>query len=82
ATPGRCWMWRDAKTADGYGQFSLGNRESQTKHRAHVVAYWVFVGPVPKGMLVCHSCDRRACCNPEHLFLGSHQDNMDDMRSK
>lgn len=80
--PGQCWLWRDAKTSHGYGQFSVGGREDQKKCGAHVLAYWLFIGPVPDGFSVCHSCDRRACCNPDHLFLGTHQDNMDDMKAK
>ncbi|MDE3022306.1 MAG: HNH endonuclease [Pseudomonadota bacterium] len=45
---------------------------------AHTVAYSVFVGPIPKGLHVRHTCDTPACINPEHLVLGSHADNMRD----
>jgi len=61
---------------DGYGKHGCNSE------RAHRVAYKQFVGPIPGGMLVCHSCDNRLCCNPAHLFLGSPRDNTRDMIAK
>ncbi len=49
---------------------------------AHRASYKEYLGPVPDGMLVCHRCDVPGCINPDHLFLGTHQDNMDDMIEK
>jgi len=49
---------------------------------AHIIAYEHYNGPVPTGMLVCHSCDNPPCCHEQHLFLGTKQDNYDDMVAK
>jgi len=75
---GDCWEWSAARDARGYGYAGFMGRS----HLAHRMA-WIFTrGAIPSGMLVCHSCDNPPCCNPSHLFLGSHQDNSDDAVSK
>ena len=73
-----CWLWTASKYPTGYGQFSLNGKP----HRAHRVAYELFVAPIPNGMYVLHQCDTPACVNPEHLFLGTQADNMRDMTEK
>jgi hypothetical protein len=69
-----CWNWI------GY---SGRNQRGNVQGNAAAKAAWQFVnGEVPKGLLVCHKCDNTLCCNQKHLFLGTHQDNSDDMVKK
>lgn len=76
-----CWLWTAAVDGSGYGIFNLGTRK-QGKARAHRIAFELFVGPVPKDKQVCHKCDVRSCVNPDHLFVGTSQDNRLDCVSK
>ena len=77
-TPG-CWVWLAAIDSRGYGQSYIGGKPGRGSHR---VSYELHVGPIPDGLHVLHRCDNRRCINPEHLFLGTHQDNMRDRNSK
>lgn len=76
--PAQCWEWTGAGKGNGYGSVSVARQNTP----AHRVAYELFCGPVPEGADVCHTCDNRFCVNPDHLFVGSRQQNMDDMRLK
>lgn len=75
-----CWEWREGLDTKGYGQFTPVSCASPL--RAHRVAYELIKGPIPSGMQVLHSCDNTRCCNPNHLRVGTHQDNMRDMTER
>lgn len=74
-----CWLWTGDTLHNGYGRYGdIGKRTM----RAHRYSYEKFVGPIPKGMFVCHSCDVPACVNPDHLWIGTAEQNMKDMINK
>lgn len=73
-----CWEWRGARLVSGYGII----RDRGARLRAHRVAWEMHYGPIPPGMQVCHRCDNPPCVRPDHLFLGTNEDNMADMRLK
>jgi len=71
---GKCWEWIASTYPSGYGQF-IG----QSSHR---FSWELHNGKIPDGLWVLHKCDNRKCVNPKHLFLGTRQDNADDMVHK
>ena len=73
----KCWIY-NRMTGEGYGDMS--NRK--VYRRAHRFSWELHYGPIPEGMYVCHKCDVRNCVNPDHLFLGTHQDNQIDKIKK
>lgn len=75
---GKCWEWLASKNKKGYGHFGFNGACWQ----AHRIS-WIFsYGEIPNDLLVLHSCDNPMCVRPDHLFLGTHQDNSDDKIKK
>jgi len=78
ANPNNCWIWKGAKSSGGYGCFGYNGKI----YTASRLAYQFHYGDYDQSLLVCHKCDVRHCCNPNHLFLGTNVDNMQDMLKK
>lgn len=73
-----CWLWLGAKDRKGYGRLaSLGMVDASTIY-VHRLSFSLYCGEIPPGMMICHTCDVPACCNPDHLFIGTNGDNVRD----
>jgi hypothetical protein len=83
-----CWEWQGTKKGKDklkqYGNMVIGSRKDGSRKTvsAHRYAYEVFVGKIPSGMWVLHHCDNPSCVNPDHLFLGDRQANINDREIK
>jgi hypothetical protein len=73
-----CTLWLGSSNKEGYGRIGVSGRSELATHAALRVAG----REVPRGMLACHTCDNPYCINPDHLYVGTHQDNMRDMVRK
>lgn len=75
---GECWIWTAGRSEYGYGRLFFRGKA----RKAHRVAYELTHGPIPTGLFVCHACDNPACVRPDHLWLGTNQDNLVDASRK
>lgn len=73
-----CWLWQRQLNNKGYGCFSVHGRLCY----AHRFSWSLANGPIPQGMKVLHRCDTPACVNPDHLWIGTQRDNMQDCKQK
>jgi hypothetical protein len=77
--PNECWEWQAARLEPGYGIFMT---KGNTTLRANRIALTLSKGPIPTGLDACHTCDNPPCCNPNHLFYGTMQRNLQDASAK
>jgi hypothetical protein len=82
AGPDDCWPWTAATTPKGYGRWTYREGGKNCHTTAHRKAWELANGPIPAGFQVLHRCDNPPCCNPAHLWLGTHRDNMADKVAK
>jgi hypothetical protein len=73
-----CMEWTGSTISDGYGMMKVSGKSML----AHRFSYTQAFGEIPEGQLVLHRCDNPSCVNPDHLFLGTDQDNVSDMFAK
>lgn len=69
-----CIEWTKSKDSDGYGH---AWKDGKLK-KAHRIAWEEANGPIPNGLCVCHRCNNKGCVNPDHLYLGTHAQNIQD----
>ena len=74
-----CWEWSGTRNNYGYG---IILEKGEKPIRAHRFSYELFVGKIPDGMVIMHTCDNPPCVNPEHLKLGTKLDNNRDAHKK
>lgn len=88
STPDECWPWTGGvsltkKSKEVYGKMTVrvGPRRKgkSVSLKAHQLVYILETGPIPEGKMICHTCNNPICCNPHHLYAGTHQQNMNDM---
>lgn len=79
---GDCWIAKGSQHKFGYVWISVSESKKSDNRCAHTVSWELEHGPIPEGMNVLHRCDNPPCCRPDHLFLGTHRDNIDDKVAK
>lgn len=75
-----CWEWIGGK-CQGYGGFSCCIKGKYKTYPAHRFSYMMYIGEIPDGLQILHECNNKSCVNPDHIYAGTHQDNMRDLRN-
>ena len=84
-TADQCWPWLGNKSPKGYGRFCpfpkrhVKGKKKSKSWLSHRLAWEYTNSSIPEGLECCHTCDNPGCCNPFHLYLGTHKKNMEDM---
>ncbi len=73
--PDECWEWQASLHTSGYGRFKIASYQMVSANRMALISHR---REEPEGMMALHTCDNRKCCNPHHLYFGTHDDNMRD----
>ena len=77
-----CWLWRGGISSRGYGNFAFRRNGKIINNRTHRFSFILQNGKIPKNKIICHKCDNPICVNPNHLFLGTISDNVQDAIKK
>jgi hypothetical protein len=78
-----CWIWTGMRFVGKHGDYGGIHRSNPRRMvKAHRVSWELHFGPIPEGLLVCHHCDNPPCVRPDHLFIGTHRDNVLDCERK
>ncbi len=77
-----CMIFKGKESTNKYGTYQITASDGTRIKGAHRVAYYLHNGEIDNKLNVCHSCDNKLCCNPEHLWQGTQKENLQDMSKK